>query len=102
MVGSKKGTVFDRRAQENFYLSILIDLGVTYKRTLGEDPARNFFQQHDIPHELITRILETETPRRLTEWEASAMRVELTRKLETTRAGDTIGWSLPHHKTQKS
>jgi hypothetical protein len=102
MVGFKKGTVFDRRTQENFYLSILIDLGVTYKRTLGEDPARNFFQQHDIPHELMARILSTDTPRRLTEWEASAMRVELSRNLDATRASCTKGWFAQHGKPQKN
>jgi hypothetical protein len=101
MVGLKKDTVFDRRSPENLYLSILVDLGVTYKRTLGDLPARNFFGQHDIPHELIARILSTDPPRRLTEWEKSAMRMSLTRNLDAQRPSGAIDWFPQHRKQEK-
>lgn len=67
-----KGKVADRRCKENMYLSILVDLGVTYRRTLGEEAAREFFDDHDIPANLIVRVLAKKAKRRLTEWEAVA------------------------------
>ena len=71
-------------------MSILIDLGVTYKRTLGIDPARNFFDKHDIPHGLISRVLAADSQRRLTEWEECAMRMELTRHRDATRGSGAM------------
>lgn len=67
-----KGKVADRRCKENMYLSILVDLGVTYRRTLGEAAAREFFDDHDIPSNLALRVLAKKTKRRLTEWEVVA------------------------------
>ena len=78
----KRQTVFDRRIAENFYLSILVDLAVTYKRTLGQESARLFFAEHEVPPPVVTRILASESPRRLTEWEECAKRVDANREIK--------------------
>lgn len=78
----KRHTVSDRRTAENLYLSILVDLAVTYKRTLGQESARMFFAAHEIPPPVVTRILAQECPRRLTEWEECAKRVEANRGIK--------------------
>lgn len=67
-----KGKVVERRYKENMYLSILVDLGVTYRRTLGEAAAREFFDDHAVPPNLVLRVLAKKAKRRLTEWEAVA------------------------------
>lgn len=78
----KRQTVLDRRTAENLYLSILVDLAVTYKRTLGQESARMFFSAHEIPPPVVTRILASDCPRRLTEWEECAKRVEADREIK--------------------
>lgn len=82
MVTFKRQTVFDRRSAENLYLSILVDLGVTYKRLLGHDSARSFFVGHAVPPPVVTRILERDSSRRLTQWEECARRAETDREIK--------------------
>ena len=65
--------VTDRRRKENVYLSILVDLGVTYRRTLGLDPARSFFNDHGVPGDVAARVFERKGARRPTEWEAASL-----------------------------
>lgn len=67
-----KGNVVDRRYKENMYLSILVDLGVTYRRILGEAAALEFFDDHGVPPNLVLRVLAKKAQRRLTEWETVA------------------------------
>ena len=86
----KNRDTLDRRTPENFYLSILIDIGVTYERALGMDHAEMFCRKHEIPHALLTRILAPDAQRRLTDWEQCALRAELQRRLSTDH--DTEKW----------
>lgn len=74
--------VFDRRAERNFYLSILVDLGVTYKRTLGLESARAFLGTQDIPVAVVNRILSADSQRRLTDWEEKARTVSIDREIK--------------------
>jgi hypothetical protein len=73
MVSFKRKSAPDRRSPENLYLSILVDVGVTYKRTLGRDAAHAFFNAQDIPHPVFMRVMADQSPRRQTLWEESAM-----------------------------
>lgn len=82
MVSFKRNTFLDRRSPENLYLSILVDLGVTYKRTLGRESARAFFNEHEIPHPVVMRVMADEPPRRRTMWEESALRSETEREMK--------------------
>lgn len=62
----------DRRRRANHYLSILVDLGVTYRRALGEASALAFYADHGVPEDLAGRVLGRNSSRRLTGWEADA------------------------------
>lgn len=64
MQALKKQNVFDRRNPENLYLSMLVDLGMTYKRTLGLQPARIFLHDQQVPVTVVSRILASDTQRR--------------------------------------
>lgn len=75
--------VFDRRTEQNFYLSILVDLAVTYKRTLGSQSARTFLATQDIPENVVRRILSADARRRLTEWEEKAKAVSIDREIKS-------------------
>ena len=62
----------ERRNPKNLYTSILVDVGVTYKRTLGNDAADDFFAAHSIPAEVKARVMTGSADRRMTEWERTA------------------------------
>ena len=76
------GKAANRRCKENMYLSILVDLGVTYRRTLGEAAAREFFDDHGIPANVAQRVLATRSKRRLTEWESVARDQSIAREIK--------------------
>jgi hypothetical protein len=65
----------ERRRYENRCLSLLVDLGVTYRRTLGDSVAWAFFRGSDISHTVVQRVMSNERARRLTDWERQAMRL---------------------------
>ncbi|HEX8614117.1 MAG TPA: hypothetical protein VF800_22805 [Telluria sp.] len=53
----KKQNAVDRRSHENLYMSLLVDVGTTYRRTLGVEPARTFLREQAVPACLVKRIL---------------------------------------------
>lgn len=59
----------ERRRHENQYVSILVDLGVTYRRTLGDSVAWSFFRANEIGAEVASRVMSSDCERRLTDWE---------------------------------
>jgi hypothetical protein len=59
----------ERRRHENQCLSILVNLGVTYRRTLGDSVAWSFFSANDIPHVIAVRVMSVDHERRKTDWE---------------------------------
>jgi hypothetical protein len=65
----------ERRRQENQCLSILVDLGVTYRRTLGDRVASAYFSANAIPPGVAERIMAPACPRRLTDWERHVARI---------------------------
>jgi hypothetical protein len=65
----------ERRSAENRCLSILVDLGVTYRRTLGERVAWAFFSATQIAPHVANRVMAHDRERRLTDWERQAIRM---------------------------
>ncbi len=65
----------ERRRQENRCLSVLVDLGVTYRRTLGDNVAWAFFTTNDIANTVARRVMGRERQRRLTDWERQLARL---------------------------
>ena len=59
----------DRRQCDNSGLSLLVDLGVTYDRTLSRQVALAYFRASDIPPAVVERVLQGAGSRRLTDWE---------------------------------
>jgi hypothetical protein len=59
----------ERRRSQLQSMSLLVDLGVTYARTRGEPAARSFFENNDIPEEIVERALSSPDHRRRTHWE---------------------------------
>lgn len=59
----------DRRQCDNSGLSLLVDLGVTYDRTLSRQVALAYFRASDIPPAVVERVLQGVGMRRLTDWE---------------------------------
>lgn len=59
----------DRRHCDNSGLSLLVDLGVTYDRTLSRQVALAYFRASDIPPDVVERVLQGAANRRLTDWE---------------------------------
>ncbi len=59
---SYSGT-FDRRSALNFYLSMLVDVSVCYRRHFGEAVALTFMADQAIPVEIVQRVLDGETLR---------------------------------------
>jgi hypothetical protein len=59
----------DRRQCDNSGLSLLVDLGVTYDRTLSRQVALAYFHASDIPPAVVERVLQGTATRRLTDWE---------------------------------
>lgn len=78
----------ERRQQENRCLSVLVDLGVTYHRTLGERVAWAFFTTNDIANTVAHRVMGHDGPRRPTDWERQLVRMAELRQrpLETDPA----------------
>lgn len=62
----------ERRRHENRGMSILVDLGVTYRRTLGDSVAWAFFSTSAVTSNIAARIMSVERQRRLTDWERQA------------------------------
>lgn len=62
----------ERRRHENRCLSILVDIGVTYRRTLGDSVAWAFFRANDIAPEVANRVMSSDCERRMTDWECQA------------------------------
>lgn len=71
----------ERRRADNLYLSILVDVGVTYQRTLGPQSAAHFLRNQDIPPTVSERVLGQDTPRRMTDWEIRTHRNAIQRKV---------------------
>ncbi len=65
----------ERRREENRGQSILVDLGVTYRRTLGDSVAWAFFTANDITPAVANRVMAQDGQRRLTDWERHTMRM---------------------------
>lgn len=82
MLAYQPDSVFDRRTPENLYLSILVDLGVTYKRILGREAADKFFDEQVVPAWVVARVLSQHGPRRLTDGEVSAKHKEARMELK--------------------
>ncbi|MFP5391370.1 MAG: hypothetical protein ACLGI6_07485 [Gammaproteobacteria bacterium] len=59
----------ERRRHENQCLSTLVDLGVTYRRTLGERVAWSFFRSSNIEPAIAQRVMQSASERRPTDWE---------------------------------
>ena len=71
----------DRRVEENLFMSILVDLGVTYQRVLGLESALAFFRCQSIPMQMASRILSKNGPRRLTVSEKNAVEADMARQI---------------------
>lgn len=71
----------ERRHADNLYLSILVDVGVTYNGTLGLQCAAHFLRSQDIPATVSERVLGQDTPRRMTDWEIRTHRNAIQRKV---------------------
>jgi hypothetical protein len=82
MIFNQYDHVPERRTDDNLYVSILVDLGVTYERILGPESAREFFVTQVIPLAIVKRILSTTEPRRQTEWERTVTPPEANRPAE--------------------
>ena len=65
----------ERRRHENRAMSILVDLGVTYRRTLGENVAWSFFSANDIPAGVVERVMASDCERRPTDWESQTVQM---------------------------
>lgn len=65
----------ERRRHENWGMSILVDLGVTYRRTLGDDVAWSFLRTTDIPSAIAARIMSSDCERRPTDWECQTVQM---------------------------
>ena len=65
----------ERRRCENRGMSILVDLGVTYRRTLGDGVAWSFFSASDIPTTIAERIMSSACERRPTDWECQTVQM---------------------------
>ncbi|WP_157778619.1 hypothetical protein [Massilia violaceinigra] len=59
----------DRRQCDNSGLSLLVDLGVTYDRTLSRQVALAYFRASEVPVAVAERVLLGAATRRLTDWE---------------------------------
>lgn len=69
MPARTKKSLLEQRCPRNLYLSILVDVGVTYCRTLGESAARNFLKAQSIPENITQRVLSGNIERRQTDRE---------------------------------
>lgn len=78
----------DQRQSANLYLSILIDVGVTYKRALGDAAARAFFAEQAIPNPIALRVMADNPARRLTDWERHARQASLSRADQARAAAE--------------
>ena len=76
----------ERRRQENQCLSILVDLGVTYRRTLGDRVALAYFSSNAIDTAVMQRVMAPGRQRRLTDWERQAARVAALRERQLASA----------------
>ena len=76
----------ERRRRENACLSILVDLGVTYRRTLGEQVAWAFFRSTPIQPGVAARVMGSDGARRPTDWERQATRLAQLRELHAAQA----------------
>lgn len=56
----------EQRRPGNLYLSMLVDLGVTYRRVFGADAALDFLRTHRVPLQIAHRIISQDPLRRLT------------------------------------
>jgi hypothetical protein len=80
----------ERRASPLQSMSLLIDLGVTYARTLGEPAARALFAEHAIPPDIVERALAGPTQRRLTQWERCPFEVAVRQVLSARPLLNTV------------
>lgn len=65
----------ERRRHENRCTSILVDLGVTYRRTLGDSVAWSFFRANDIETAVAARVMSSNCERRPTDWESRTVQM---------------------------
>ena len=72
----------ERRRADNLYLSILVDVGVSYKHTLGQQSAVHFLRSQDIPAAVSERVLGQDTQRRMTDLEIRTHRNAIQRKVD--------------------
>lgn len=59
----------DRRTSANAPLTALVNLAITFRRTLGERMARHYFGASAIPGHIAERVLRDPEQRRMTDWE---------------------------------
>jgi hypothetical protein len=62
-------------------MSLLVEIGVNYSRTISRQKALSYFFENSIPHDVVIRVLRDAEPRRLTRWECSIDEVALRRAL---------------------
>ena len=67
--GKRKKRPVEQRNPGNLYLSLLVDVGVSYNSALGEEAAKDFFARQQVPRWVMTRVLRGPQARRLTERE---------------------------------
>lgn len=66
MAKSRNRPCSEQRRPDNLYLSMLVDLGVTYQRVFGADAARDFLRAHHVAQRIADRIISEAQLRRLT------------------------------------
>jgi len=75
---------YDGMERRNLHLqgmSLLVEIGINYARTIGVHKALSYFADNDIPPHVVKRVLRHEEPRRLTKWECCADEAGLRRAL---------------------
>jgi hypothetical protein len=71
----------ERRNSRVQGMSLLVEIGINYSRTIGRQKALSYFLENDIPHDVVTRVLKHAERRRLTRWECSLDEIGLRRAL---------------------
>lgn len=61
----------DRRVEANRYVSVVVDVALTCRETLGENAAKLLFLTHHVPSTVAARVLFHKAKRRATELENS-------------------------------
>jgi hypothetical protein len=71
----------ERRKSHLQSMSLLVEIGINYSRTIGRQKALSYLLENDIPPDVVARVLRHAEPRRLTKWECSIDEIGLRRAL---------------------